>query len=304
MNIFITAGSSSAGLALIRQLVGKGHKVIGTASDKNAAAQVRNAGGLPTYPDLLSAGEIRSAMLIAKPDVVVHFAPQLANGVPFFPNLSFDVLKSTQAALEAAQAVGATAFIHTSMVAAYGDTHGDKVDESTHLNGSTALAKAAKAAEELVLASEMKTCVLRAGYVYSATDNGLVEAGAKLRRGSSVPAGTKPASWTNAADLANAAALAIEKEVNGEVFNIVDDATSSPVEFLNLFSSALGLGERSASEGVMTKLFGGSAALDLMDVASLAGNAKAKEVLGWKPKFADQLGGIEEVLLDWRATMV
>ena len=46
---------------------------------------MRADGGIPAYPDLLRAGELRSVMLAAKTDVVINLAPQIANHLPQQP---------------------------------------------------------------------------------------------------------------------------------------------------------------------------------------------------------------------------
>ena len=83
LSVFISAGTSLVGRAVTRACVAAGHKVTAMTTNRAGAEIIRADGGLPVYAEAHHAGEIKSMMTMAKADVAVHLAPQLANEAPF-----------------------------------------------------------------------------------------------------------------------------------------------------------------------------------------------------------------------------
>ena len=116
LNVLVTGATGALGREVTRQLSAAGHHVVGTTNGYENAAIVRADGGIPAYPDLLRAGEIRSIMLASKTDVVINCAPQIANHLPQKP-AHWDarlVNEGVAALLEAAQAAEVKFVVHTS----------------------------------------------------------------------------------------------------------------------------------------------------------------------------------------------
>ena len=81
-SVFVTGGANGVGLATVRALLRRGHKVVATACNAEGALAVRQAGALPVYPDLRRTSEVLSTLQFAKPDAVIHAAPQVVGGIP------------------------------------------------------------------------------------------------------------------------------------------------------------------------------------------------------------------------------
>src|SRR3954447_75639 len=116
LSVFITGATSALGREVMRQLKAAGHRVTGATNGYENAALVRADGGVPAYPDLMRAGEIRSILVAAKVDVVINLAPQAANHLPQQP-VHWDTSlldEGVGALLEASQAAGAKFVVHTS----------------------------------------------------------------------------------------------------------------------------------------------------------------------------------------------
>src|SRR5436190_13272756 len=79
MRVFVTGASGAIGVPLVRQLVERGHEVIGTHHSPGSAEKIRALGARPVMVDLLDPGEVRRAVLEAAPDAIVHEATALGN---------------------------------------------------------------------------------------------------------------------------------------------------------------------------------------------------------------------------------
>ncbi len=304
-SVFLTGSGNAVGTATLKRLLKAGHEVYTAVSTNDEANRVRDLGAKPVYPHLDRASELVSTLKMAKANIVVNAEPQTANGVPFGAIWDADALSTnTTALVSAAEEAGVDYFVHVSFAFLYKD--GENVDE----NGDTLSTKthpviaAALAAEKAVIDSEVASCVLRAGYSYGPEAEQLKALTANLRAGRPVSAGKKSASWVYAGDLAEAIALTIEKQPENSVLNIADNSALSPSDFLSAFTAKLGLKSAVALPGLnlIRGLFGGrrdDSALTELD--SHVSNAKAREALDWEPQYATVEGGLEQVLLAWRA---
>jgi nucleoside-diphosphate-sugar epimerase len=271
---------------------------------KDGAVLVRQAGGLPLFVDPTRAGEIQGMLAMSKANVVLHLAPQQFNGLPFRAR-SYDaaaLLAETQTLVEAAQAAGVEFIVHTSYAFLYGDTGSRPADESAALTSvDDDFIAAAIQAERAVLDGPVPACVLRAGYVYGPDSPDLVGLAATLRLGRPVTAGENAANWIYTEDLAQAVVLAAQQRPAGEVFNIVADKPASPDRFLDDFAAAMGLDQPGRLPGFLARARLPRTASVLLDFATLCSSARAREKLGWQPRYSDHAAGLEEVLLSWRA---
>lgn len=306
LSILITSGKSGVGKSLARHLLSAGYKVAITPKSTEDAAVIRNeVKAIPIYFDPQRPGEIQGLLKMTGAQVVINLAPMTANELPFYPdaNYSGDLLRnSTTALVEAAKAAGVEFIVHTSYAFLYGDAHGQPVDEQSRLNASDhPLFDAAKQAEKIVMNSGILACVLRAGYIYGAETPALHHLETRIKAGRPIVAGKNNAGWVHADDLADAILLAVQKRPAGEVFNIVDDTPVTTVEFMRDFAQALGIKEPAPAAGPLSRLFGDRNVQALLKQSSKPSNAKAKEKLGWSPRFPQHTAGFEDILLTWRA---
>jgi nucleoside-diphosphate-sugar epimerase len=310
LSVFVMAATSSLGLEVVRQLVERGHRVTGLTDSSDGATQLRKLGALPAYSDPFRAGEFKSMIKMASVDVVVHLLSQAFNG---FPHKGLEASKraqvitdSTAALLEAVQDTSVKQIIYVSDASLYGDTHGEWVDETAPAKGS--FGKVVRQAEEKVLAGVTPACVLRAGTVYGAHDDGMKFLGEAAQRGRSIYLGDSHAyrNWVHEADLAKAIALVAENHIAGEVFNIADDKPASATEFASYVATSLGLPVPSASNPpafVLSRLTS-DVQREALNTSVRMKNDKAKQVLGWTPRYANYQAGIDQALMIWRSEPV
>jgi len=295
LSVFITGATSALGREVTRQLKAAGHRVTGATNGYENAALVRADGGVPAYPNLLRAGEIRSILVAAKVDVVINLAPQLANHLPQQrSNWDTTLLDEGVAALlEASQAAGVKFVVHTSY--AFAD------EESEALEG---LLHAVKAGEQKVLKGTIPGCVLRMGFVYGAESPELIATRDTLLMGRMVDAGpdNTHSLWINAPDAARAIILAATQRPAGALLTIVEDHPASPASFLSYFADSQGVTRPGRAPRFAAWAQPKADQVALMSLNPHASSADAKTKLGWSPRFADYHQGIDDVLLSWRTS--
>lgn len=297
LSIFITGATSALGREVTRRLTAAGHRVTGATVGYENAALVRADGGIPAFPDLLRAGELRSAIQAAKADVVINLAPQLAN---HFPQARGDwnaklVNEGVSAVLEAAQAAGVQFVIHSSYAFA-----------SASSDDAADLLRAVRAGEKKALKGAVPACVLRFGFLYGAEMVELAEVRDAMQIGRNVDSGPADthASWVSAVDGARAVVLAVEQRPAGKTLTIVEDEQVSPAGFIGYFAQGLGFTAPGRTPRFTPWAAPGKEQAAIMSLSTHASNADAKATLGWSPRFANYQQGLDDVLLSWRAVSV
>src|SRR5829696_734298 len=72
MRIFLAGAAGAVGRPLTRLLVEAGHMVVGTTRSAGKAAEIEAAGATAALVDAYDGDAVRTAVLAAKPDVVIH----------------------------------------------------------------------------------------------------------------------------------------------------------------------------------------------------------------------------------------
>lgn len=311
---FIGGADTGTGFALLRYLTAQGYPVIGAVVPSLAAAQaLREVGGLPAYADPFRVGELRSVMSItgANP-IVVNAGLQVLNEAPLMPRGWQKelprIVEGTAALLEAAKAAGAAHFIHISYAFLYNEDSEGAVDETASLINprdyeNNPVLTAALKAEALVQSSGLPYTILRAGLIYGADVTNFKQLADLLRAGRYGLSGEGDtfSNWIHADDLANAVLLAAQRGISGETFNIVDDEPVSPNGFVREFSKRLGITPPMHIPALLAFLRGNMTNRVVMLLSAPALNRKAKQMLGWQPKYPSRATGFDAVLLEWRA---
>jgi nucleoside-diphosphate-sugar epimerase len=297
LSVFITGATGALGREVTRQLRAAGHRVTGATDGYENAALVRADGGIPAYPDLLRAGELRSVMVAAKTDVVVNLAPQLPNHLPQAP-ADWDarlVNEGVEALLEASGAAGVKFVVHTSY--AFAGAHAEALDD---------FLDAVRAGERKVLRGNVPGCVLRMGFGYGAESPELIGVREALLLGRMIDCGPDHtrAYWINAPDAARAVISTVHARPAGAGLYVVEDQPVSPAGFLRYFAQSQGITPpgRPPRYAIWAQPTREQVALmNLNPHIAASHSAEVQEKLGWSPRFASYQQGIDDILLTWRA---
>jgi nucleoside-diphosphate-sugar epimerase len=293
ISVFLTGAAGGLGREVTRQLVAAGYRVTGAVSGSADAVKVRADGGVPAYPDLYRAGELRSVMVGAGAKIVLNLAPQLPNHVPqLAARWDERLAEATTALMEASAQAGVEYVVHTSY--AFADARAEDAKP---------ILRAARAAEQVALNGSVPACVLRFGFLYGGASDEFAALRDTLRMGRPLLVGpdNTHTNWVHISDAARAVSLAAEQHPAGALLNIVDDQAASPAAFLRYFADSIGFSiPPTLPQFAMRRLLPKTQQA-ILGLSTHADNAAAKEALGWSPRFTSYIQGIDDTLLSWRA---
>jgi nucleoside-diphosphate-sugar epimerase len=294
LRIFLAGATGALGSRLTQQLVERGHHVIGTTRGRPDA--VRALGAEPVVLDPLDGAAVREAVLVARPDVIVHELTALG-GLKYGRNFdkAFAMTnrlrtEGTDHLLAAAREAGVTRLVWQSYAgwpyAREGDAvKGEDAPLDTHPPSDVRETLAAIKHLEAVV-TEAGGTVLRYGGFYG-PGTSLTEGGehAELLRKRRFPVGGSGAgiwSLVHIDDAAAATVAAIESGTPG-IFNVVDDEPAPASELVPGLAAAFGAPPPRHMPGWLVKLLAGGQMHSMMTRTRGASNAKAKRELGWRP---------------------
>ena len=306
LNVLVTGGAEGVGLATVRALLQRGHRVVATACDAEGALALRQVGALPVYPDLSRASEVLSALQLAKADAVVHAGPQICGGVPHasaeFAAYTDQLVSFTAAVVEAAQAHAVKRIVSLSFAYLYEAEHGAarEGDHDVHDGDYAPMLSA----ESIVRDSGLNGCIIRSGYIYGGHSPDTAALADSIKDSQRLPSGAQPASWIHEADLANAMVTLLEAEADKsgvKIINAADDKPCSPDEFVTATCAALGLNTAAfAAKGFLSTLRPMTLGDKLLAREIVIDSGRLKEQFGWQPKHGSIESGLEATALVWR----
>lgn len=215
--VFLAGATGAVGRRLAPLLVADGWRVVGTTRSQDKLADLRALGVDPVVVDVFDAAALGTAVMGAKPEVVIHQLTDLPPGLD--PALMADALvrnarirdEGTRNLLAAARAAGARRVIAQSIAFVYAEgplPHREDDPLVTPAEGPAGVsARGVISLESQVLAAPLEGLVLRYGRFYGPGT------------GFDKPTGPAPVHVDAAA---KAAALAVTRGTPG-VYNIAED---------------------------------------------------------------------------------
>ncbi len=305
MRVFVAGATGAIGQYLVPSLVAAGHEVTGTTRSPAKAAGLQQAGATPVIADGLDRRAVLDAVKAAQPDVIVHQMTALAS-MSSFRNFDKEFAvtnelrtRGTDYLLEAARQAGTRRFIAQSFVGWTNPRTGGPVKteqdglDPDPLPATRQSMAAIRHVEETVPDAVPEGLVLRYGgfYGHGASDSMLDVV--RKRRMPVVGGGTGIWSFCEVTDAAAATVAAVTRGAPG-VYNIVDDEPAPVAQWLPFLAQCLGVKRPMRVPAWLGKLLAGDLVVMLMTQARGSSNAKAKQELGWAPRYASWRDGFPE----------
>lgn len=282
MKVFLTGATGYVGSALVKNLTGAGHTVLGMARSDESAANLEEQGievhrGELSDPESLVEGAKRA-------DAVIHTAfPQMGPDTDFEEMMGM-MTTAVAAIVDSLKGTDKT-FILTSGAGGYGpQTDATPLDESTPIIAPTHAPN-----EQIVLGATsqgVRTIVLRPtiayGYGGSLPVMGWFGISREMGGGIYIGEGDALISSVYIDDLADLYRLALEKAKPGEAYNAASGSATATKEIAEAISQAAGLGGKTVSipsEEIEKAGFIGR----LIATNMVVSTEKAQRELGWQP---------------------
>jgi 2-alkyl-3-oxoalkanoate reductase len=302
MRILLAGATGAVGRRLVPILVGAGHEVVGTTRSAGKTAALSATGVKPVVLDALDRDAVIAAVGDALPDVVVHQLSDLSkagNPKKFAEEFALTNRLRTEGLdhlLAAARAAGAKRFVAQSYTGWPNERSGgrlktedDPLDPNPPAPARETLAAIRYLERTVTGATDLEGIVLRYGTFYgpgTGLGNGgtLVEM-VRKRRLPLVGGGTGVWSFVHIDDVATATLAAIERGKSG-IYNIVDDEPAAVSEWLPYLARAIGGKAPIRMPGWLARPLLGEQGISVMTAVRGSSNAKAKQELGWTPRYA------------------
>ena len=300
MRVFIAGATGAVGSRLVPLLVASGHEVVGTSRSVERLGAIEAAGARGVVMDGLDAASVRTAVLDARPDVIVHeltglggVAPDLKHFDEGFAATNALRVAGTDHLLAAAREAGVARFIAQSFTGWPNERTGGpiKTEEDPIDPTPTAASRETVAAIRHVeqATADAAGLALRYGGLYG--PGNVIGKGGELltmvQEGKLPLVGDGRGVWSfcHVDDAASATAIAVERGAPG-VYNIVDDDPAPVSEWLPELARIIGAKPPRHVPAWVARPLVGEHGVSLMTKIRGSSNAKAKRELGWEPRYA------------------
>lgn len=293
MRVLVVGATGAVGTRLVPLLAVNGHHVIGTSRSPQKAARLRSMGAEAVTLDVLDPRAVRTAVLAAQPEAIVHQATALSgmSDVKHFDRSFAETnrlrTEGTDALLAAARELDVGRFVAQSFAgwpyAREGGpvkTEEDPLDPEPVEAMSETLAAIRHLEEKVVGAGGI---ALRYGGFYGSPDDAVADL-VRKRRFPLVGDGEGISSFVHLEDAASATVLALEHGEPG-IYNVVDDEPAPVREWLPVLAETIGAKPPRHVPRWLAQLVAGEAGVVLMTETRGASNAKAKRELGWTLRY-------------------
>ena len=299
MRVFIAGATGAVGSRLVPLLVAAGHDVIGTSRSKARLGELERAGAMGVVMDGLDAASVRTAVLDASPDVIVHQLTALSGAAADLKHFDDEFAgtnalrtRGTDNLLAAAAQAGSARFIAQSYAGWPNERTGgpvkteeDPLDPSPTRASRETLAAIRHVEQRTTDASGL---VLRYGAFYG-PGNAIGRGGElvtmlQARKLPLVGGGAGVWSFCHIEDAASATAIAVTRGAPG-IYNIVDDDPAPVAAWLPELARIVGAKPPIRVPAWVAKPLIGEHGVSMMTKVRGSSNAKAKRELGWEPRY-------------------
>lgn len=298
MRILVAGATGAVGRQLVPALRTRGHDVVGTTRTPSKTNTLDHMGAGSLVLDILDADAVMRAARDLRPDVIVHQATAIPASLDmrrfarqFAPTNRLRT-EGTRHLVAAARACGARIVAQSFAGWPYARTGGPVKSEDDPLDPHPPAAlrstlAAIRTLESTVL--DVHGTVLRYGFFYG-PGTSLTAGGGQIdlvrrRQFPIIGRGTGIWSFAHIEDVAEATAHAIAQGATG-IYNVVDDDPAAVAEWLPYVARLMGAKPPLHVPRWLGRLMVGDHIAVLMNDIRGASNAKIKQRLGWRPKYA------------------
>jgi 2-alkyl-3-oxoalkanoate reductase len=296
MRVFVAGASGAIGEPLIAELLKKGHSVVGMTTSEARAKNLESQGAVPVIVDAFHAAEVEAALRQSKAEVVIDELTSLPKEQSDMPKYAAGDkrlrIEGGGNLFRAAIASGVRRYLQQSSGFFLKAAEGKLADESSPLdiNASPSVAASARTYTELEArlfsSSAIEGVALRYGFFYGPKTwyyPGEAAANMVMRQQNPIVGkGEGVSSFVHISDAAAATVAALTAEPG--VYNLVDDDPSPQAVWLPAFAKFVGAPEPPLRSETEVTAIAGEDFVYYATKLSGASNAKAKQVLGWKPR--------------------
>jgi 2-alkyl-3-oxoalkanoate reductase len=296
MRVFVAGASGAIGEPLIAELLKQGHHVVGMTTSEERARILETQGASAEIVDAFDAAAVEAALKRSKAEAVIDeltSLPKEQSDMPKYADGDAKLrLEGGGNLFRAAIAAGVRRYLQQSSGFFLKAAEGTLADESSPLdvNASPSVAASARTYTELEArlfsSNAIEGVSLRYGFFYGPKTwyyPGGSAANMVMRQETPVIGmGQGVSSFVHIHDAAMATVAALTAEAG--VYNLVDDDPSPQNMWLPAFANFLGAPPPPHTSEAEAKAKTGEDDVYYATRLSGASNAKAKRVLGWKPR--------------------
>ncbi|MBI4215777.1 MAG: NAD(P)H-binding protein [Chloroflexi bacterium] len=298
MRVCVFGGAGFIGSRVVSCLVRSGHEVVAMVRSQQRGAALAQMGVAVKYGDVGNPEDIRKALAGAQIVInatVPNYQGRL--GLGRAQAIGKQHLEYTRNILDEAQRAGGLPVIVSEGTLLWGDSGEGWHDEASKLN-PLGMGRAGQWSTPYIqkMIEEKNAPIIRLfpGMVYGAGswfENGVYNL---MQKGwfRTFGGGQNIVSVAYVDDVAEAYRLAVEKMPLREVFAIVDDQPVKFRDFANCAARAMGKPPVASMPAWLGSLMAGKAMAETLTMNCRARNTKAREKLGWQPRYVSYEQGI------------
>ena len=308
LKIVVLSADTELGCETTRQLVEKGHQVIGIGNNADTA-RLRENGAVYVEADLTKASQLTEAMQAAKPDVVLNLTPQIANTLLHdghnWKGYDETLINTTTALLAALKDTEIKLLVYPSYAFLYGNVNDATEDTPLTAPNNDPIFQAAIEAEEKITKSDIPYCLLRMGFLYGPQSEDLnkYETSFKMKRPYYAGPEDNLANFLHYEDAAKALVLVVEQQPVGKVFNVVDGAPIPFAKFIDTYAMKMGYSQPAhipLFTAPVAKVIIKEPQMEILDISTTVNSDRARQQLNWSPSYANYDEGLEQTLSVWQ----
>jgi len=309
VRVFVAGGTGALGRPFIAALRAAGHAPTVMTRRPDRAAALRDAGVEAVVADAFDAAAVRAAVLAARPEVVVHQLTAIPERLQ--PRRYAELLEPTNRLrretigtfARAAAEAGTRRLIAQSVAFMLRPQGGWVKDETAPLwtdapGGTRNAVDALRVLEDTTLGTGgVEGVVLRYGFFYGPgttyAPGGYFAEEVRRRRFPIVGEGSGRFSFIHVDDAAAATVLALDHGGPG-IYHVTDDEPAPARDWVPAMAAAMGAKPPHRVPLWLARLGAGSTAATMTSMRG-ASNAKAREELGFAPRFSTYRDGFRAV---------